>query len=400
MSLSSSTLNLKFMQRALARQAPSTPKSTSTSTPISTSTPLILPSSTKQSGSLPPPPATPTPAPNTTIGTATPVGQSSTPQTSGPNTSAALAEEEAARWFLPLPTSSFPSASSSRLVEKDRVRIENSYLPFLETGEGSWGGGGGRMRFGYGGDSKDDEEGEGGEEGDDGDGEERHEQGEGDRRGTGQSQRGKDEGEIRSARRDQARSQTNPRPSARAKVTETNRGVDTTPRQGIPNTPSGAVPNTPSNARTFLRPQGLTEHNVPSIPRSNFKKPDSTTIEPTTTPSRNAGNVKQLSSQVDKNNDDNDNTPRSKGPKKRKLDSLQSQPQPPSNSQKQSPPQAQSQSQPRPQLVDQTTLSPTNPSPATNGGLDDRERELKAAKRREKKARKRAKAAAGGTETV
>jgi len=137
--LSSSTLNLKFMQRGAAR--PSTP-----STPVSNSKPPN--SSTPVEHSIPIAPETPTIEEPTLI-----------------------ASEEPYRWSLARSVHTKPNVQSST-----GVRFETSYLPFIdqshrdgseEAGPSTNKGGGGRMVFGYKEPEQEDLEKEGGDDDED-----------------------------------------------------------------------------------------------------------------------------------------------------------------------------------------------------------------------------------------
>lgn len=127
--LSSSTLNLKFMQRATARAPAPAPASTP-STPGASSS-KAYPSNSVQD--------TPTeldpPLPNETV--------------------ALIASEEPYRWTLNRPSRPEQGRSGDMLIPKSTgVKFESSYLPFMDA-EGEAGpststlGGGGRMVFGY-----------------------------------------------------------------------------------------------------------------------------------------------------------------------------------------------------------------------------------------------------------
>lgn len=150
--LSTGTLNLKFMQRALARSTPGTPTpvpaaaAPGPSTPASAtgkSTPFTKPDRPAGTPSTPGPSA-PAPAPVPTRSGETP-------------TSKQLQEEEAAKWIL-RPAG---EASDSRPAERAGVVFDPSYVGFLGLDrraggagasgtevKGRYTGGGGRMTFG------------------------------------------------------------------------------------------------------------------------------------------------------------------------------------------------------------------------------------------------------------
>ncbi|KAK8844047.1 hypothetical protein IAR55_006841 [Kwoniella newhampshirensis] len=131
MSLSSSTLSLKFMQRGLARS------SGAASTPSTPTTPRPSTASTAQ--------ATPTPVPVAGSSTSLPA--------------AVIPREEEGRWFLPPRTASANANGAGDSSSSSQLVFESSYVPFLtpaqstprrntkETGE-TTSGGGGRMTFG------------------------------------------------------------------------------------------------------------------------------------------------------------------------------------------------------------------------------------------------------------
>lgn len=134
--LSSSTLNLKFMQRAAAR----TPTTSAPSTPVPASAQAQASSSKHvKSESTPAPSEVPTP------------DEPSTPL---------IASEEPYRWKLDRPSSRHAHAHTepALLIPKAKgVTFESSYLPFMDHGDNgsnneagpSRQGGGGRMTFGY-----------------------------------------------------------------------------------------------------------------------------------------------------------------------------------------------------------------------------------------------------------
>jgi hypothetical protein len=132
--LSSSTMNLKFMQRATARA----PASASASTPST------------------PGPSTPKPHLNPNQEVSASASASADLEVSTPTPEAGLiASEEPYRWTLNRPSSA-TNGNGMLIPKSSGVKFESSYLPFME-GEASSStststpasGGGGRMVFGY-----------------------------------------------------------------------------------------------------------------------------------------------------------------------------------------------------------------------------------------------------------
>lgn len=162
MSLSSSTLSLKFMQRGLARAATSTPQ--------------------QQRGDS---------KPSSSAGPSTPTPAAAGNSNDRPEeVSQALAREEQAKWYIPRQRRSAAASTSQTRDGGVQVKFEASYAPFLPGCEESQDeedeeevkdgfetqAGGGRMVFGGFGKAKGKEKAEG-EEGE-GDDDERMEEGE------------------------------------------------------------------------------------------------------------------------------------------------------------------------------------------------------------------------------